>query len=72
MDKPYMFPQDFNMYESDSNGIHVNLSEINKMIEYGVITVDREKLKEYKFDTTVNSDYSHGQARGVLTTKFSL
>ena len=51
MDK--MYANDFNMVESNSNGQFVRISEINKMIEYGVITVDREKLKEYKFDTTV-------------------
>lgn len=51
-----MYPNDFNMVQSDSNGDFVRISEINKMIEYGAITVNREKLKEYKFDTTVRYD----------------
>jgi predicted nucleotidyltransferase len=48
-----MYANDFNMVQSDANGQFVKISEINKMIKYGVISVDREKLKEYKFDTTV-------------------
>ena len=51
-----VYASDFNMVQSDSNGQFVRISEINKMIECGAITVDREKLKEYKFDTTVNYD----------------
>lgn len=51
-----IYAEDFNMYQSDSNGEFVRVSEINKMIEYGVITIDRSKLKEYKFDTTVTYD----------------
>lgn len=45
--------EDFNMSESNSNGIFVRLEEINKMIAYGVLSVDKEKLLDYKFDTTV-------------------
>lgn len=48
-----IYANDFNMVQSDINGQFVKISEINKMIEYGAIIVDREKLKEYKFDTTV-------------------
>lgn len=48
-----MYANDFNMVQSDMNEQFVRISEINKMIEYGAIIVDREKLKEYKFDTTV-------------------
>lgn len=51
-----VYASDFNMVQSDSNGQFVRISEINKMIECGAITVDREKLKEYKFDTTVTYD----------------
>lgn len=51
-----LYADDFNMVQSDSNGQFVRISEINKMIEYGAITVDRDKLKEYKFDTTVTYD----------------
>lgn len=51
-----VYASDFNMVQSDLNGQFVRISEINKMIECGAITVDREKLKEYKFDTTVSYD----------------
>ena len=51
MDK--MYANDFNLVEYRSSGQFVRISEINKMIEYGIITVDRSKIKEYKFDTTV-------------------
>jgi len=51
-----IYAKDFNMSQSNSNGEFVRVSEINKMIEYGVITIDRSKLKEYKFDTTVAYD----------------
>ena len=49
-----VYASDFNMVQSDLNGQFVRISEINKMIECGAIAVDREKLKEYKFDTTVS------------------
>ena len=48
-----MYANDFNMVESNPNGQFVRISEINKMIECGAISIDREKIKEYKFDTTV-------------------
>ena len=51
MDKIYA--EDFNYRQTESYGTLVKLSELNKMIEYGAITVDKQKLKEYKFDTTV-------------------
>lgn len=51
-----IYAGDFNMVQSDANGQFVRISEINKMIEYGAIQVDRDKLKEYKFDTTVTYD----------------
>ena len=51
MDK--MYANDFNLVEYRSSGQFVRISEINKMIEYGIITVDRSKIKEYKFDNTV-------------------
>ena len=47
---------DFNMVESNPNGEFVRISEINDMIRYGVISLDKTKLKEYKFDTTVTYD----------------
>ncbi len=51
MDKIYA--KDFNYRQTERYEILVKLSEVNKMIEYGAITVDKQKLKEYKFDTTV-------------------
>lgn len=45
--------EDFNMVESNPNGQFVRISELNKMIECGAIQIDRQKIKEYKFDTTV-------------------
>lgn len=51
-----LYTNDFNMVSSNSNGQFVRISEINKMIECGVIQVDRQKLKEYKFDTSVIYD----------------
>lgn len=47
---------DFNMVESNINGEFVRVSEINDMIRYGAIKIDREKLEEYKFDTRVVYD----------------
>ena len=51
-----VYAEDFNMVVSNSNGQFVRISEINKMIECGAITIDRQKLREYKFDTTVTYD----------------
>lgn len=48
-----IYAEDFNMSLSDANGEFVRVSEINKMIEYGAITIDRTKLEEYEFDTRV-------------------
>lgn len=48
-----VYPSDFNMSENKSQGSFVRVSEINDMIAYGVFKLDRNKLKEYKFDTTV-------------------
>ncbi len=48
-----LYANDFNMVELNPNGQFIRISEINKMIEYGAITIDRAKLKEYKFDTRV-------------------
>ena len=41
MDK--MYANDFNLVEYRSSGQFVRISEINKMIQYGIITVDRSK-----------------------------
>lgn len=51
-----LYANDFNMITSNSNGHFVRISEINKMIEFGAIKIDRDKIQEYKFDTTVMYD----------------
>lgn len=51
-----IYAQDFNMVVSDPNGQFVSISEINDMIKSGVIMLNRHRLKEYKFDTTVTYD----------------
>ena len=48
-----MVAKDFNYFISQYNHVLVKLEEINKMIEYGVLTLNKDKLDEYKFDTTV-------------------
>lgn len=51
MDRMYL--SDFNVSESNPNGEFIKIDELNDMIAYGVLKLDRNKLKEYKFDTTV-------------------
>lgn len=47
-----VYPADFNKLESKPSGeVFVRVEEINKMIEYGAIQVDKDKLDKYKFDT---------------------
>jgi len=48
-----LYADDFNYIQSECYGTLVKLEEINKMIEYGAISIDKDKLQEYKFDTTV-------------------
>ena len=60
-----LYAEDFNMVESNPNEQFVRISELNKMIEYGAIHIDRQKIQEYKFDTrvTYNKDkYTRGEA----------
>lgn len=42
---------DFNVVLVDTNGHFIRIEELNKMIEYGAITINREKLEEYKRKT---------------------
>ena len=42
---------DFNVVETDKNGHFIRIEELNKMIECGAITINREKLEEYKTET---------------------
>ena len=51
-----LYAEDFNMVESNPNGQFVRISELNKMIEYGAIQINRQKIQEYKFDTRVTYD----------------
>ena len=51
-----LYADDFGMVEINPNGQFVRITEINKMIEYGAIKVDRTRLEEYKFDTRVAYD----------------
>lgn len=48
-----IYASDFNVSESNSNGEFVRVSEINDMIARGIFTLDRDKMKEYHFDTRV-------------------
>lgn len=48
-----MYPSDFNVSESNSNGCFIKIDELNDMIAYGVFKLDEAKLKEYHFDTRV-------------------
>ena len=42
---------DFNVVATDTNGHFIRIEELNKMIECGAITINREKLEEYKTET---------------------
>lgn len=54
MNKQYLNLNDFNMAVCDyDNGIFIKLSEINKMIELGVLMLNKEKLEEYHINTRV-------------------
>lgn len=46
-----LYVEDFNVVVIDDNGHFVRIEELNKLIEYGAITVNREKLEEYKKET---------------------
>lgn len=61
-----VFANDFNLVESNSNGQFVRIGEINDMIKYGAIKIDREKLEEYKFDTTVIYDKDKNSREDVI------
>lgn len=48
-----LYPSEFCMSMTDSNGTFVRLSEINEMISYGILTVDFDKLEQRIFNKTV-------------------
>jgi len=45
---------DFNVMKSDENGHWVRVEELNKMIECGAITIDKEKIEKYNELTRLN------------------
>lgn len=46
-----LYVEDFNIVIINDNGHYVRIEELNKMIEYGAITINKEKLEEYKKET---------------------
>lgn len=48
-----LFPSEFCMSITDSNGTFVKLSEINELINDGILTVDFDKLEQRIYDKTV-------------------
>lgn len=65
-----LYSDDFNMVESNINGRFVRIEELNKMIECGVIKIDKEKLLEYKFDNTVNYNKNISKEKKKLMIEF--
>lgn len=45
-----LYPSEFCMSITDSNGTFVRLSEINEMISDGILTVDFDKLEQRIFE----------------------
>ena len=41
------YPQDFKFIVSEENMLYVTITELNEMCDFGVIKIDRDKLKEY-------------------------
>ena len=48
-----LYVEDFNILVINDNGHFVRIEELNKMAECGAITINREKLEEYKTKTRV-------------------
>ncbi len=48
-----LYPSEFCMSMTDTNGTFIRLSEINEMISDGILTVDFDKLEQRIFDKTV-------------------
>ena len=64
-----MYPSDFNVSESNSNGCFIRMDELNDMIAYGVLKLDETKLKKYHFDTRVTYNkeiYTREQAMNLF------
>ena len=52
-DENKLYPSEFSMSITDSNGTYVRLSEINEMISEGILIVDFDKLEQRIYDKTV-------------------
>ena len=48
-----LYVEDFNVVVINNNGHFVKIEDLNKRVEYGAITINREKLEEYKKETRV-------------------
>lgn len=48
-----LYVEDFNVVVIDNNGHFVKIEDLNKMVEYGAIAINREKLEKYKTETRV-------------------
>ncbi len=48
-----LYPSEFCMSMTNPNGTFIRLSEINEMINDGILTVDFDKLEQRIFDKTV-------------------
>lgn len=48
-----LYPSDFNVFESNPNGVLIRLNEINDMIDCGALQVDEDKLEDYYNNTRV-------------------
>lgn len=52
-----LLESDFNMSQVEASGeCLVRLTEINDMLNYGVLELNKQKLSEYHFDTRVIYD----------------
>lgn len=49
----YLTNKNFCMSLLDCGEIYIRLSELNEMIDYGVFSVDQNKLQKYCFDKQV-------------------
>ena len=48
-----LYVEDFNIAVINDNGHFAWIEELNKMVEHGAITINREKLEECKKQTRI-------------------
>lgn len=48
-----LYSSDFNVSESNPNGVWVRLNEINDMIACGILQVDKNKLLDYHINSRI-------------------